>query len=246
MVDPSAAFQIELETFRIDHEQATQFFYAFEAVHATAARSKPVYNLLDGSALFWNTILGGLQTSTFIALGRVFDTNVPHGVYRALRIAEDHPEIFVKSHHGWTPAPKDFRRLRTHFQRRKSLYEQKYDPVRDHFAHRLMTDSEAINVVVAAVNLRELERVLAFLASFYSALWHAFANGLKPVLSPRRYSAARMRRREPSDARGVSERITHEAERFLRAAASVSRNDEGRSLLPLSTQENLQNRTAPM
>lgn len=236
-----AEFEQELETFRIDYEQVGQFFYAYLAVHATARESKDVYHLVNGSALFWNTLLGGLQTATFIALGRIFDTKTPHGLYRVLRISQEYPEIFSKpflarrkqgkAQHppGWLaeyleqvyePSPEDFRRLKRHVQERKTIYERNYDPVRDHFAHRLTADSQKIDALFAAMNIRELQRMVGFLAALYDALWELFTNGEKPRLRPQRYSTARMRRL-PSHRGNVQERITHEAEAFLRAAATA-------------------------
>jgi hypothetical protein len=65
-----AEFERELEVFRTEAEGAAQFFYAYLAIHAAAGAKKPVYRLLNTAPLFWNTILGGLQTSAFVTLGR--------------------------------------------------------------------------------------------------------------------------------------------------------------------------------
>ena len=73
MTSPEARFERELEVFRTEAEAAMQFFYAYLTVHAVAKDHKPVYRLLNTAPLFWNTNLGALQTSAFIALGRVFD-----------------------------------------------------------------------------------------------------------------------------------------------------------------------------
>jgi hypothetical protein len=64
-------FARELEIFRTEAQSAAQFFYAFLAVHAAAGARKPVHRLLNTAPLFWNTVLGGLQTAAFVALGRV-------------------------------------------------------------------------------------------------------------------------------------------------------------------------------
>ncbi len=234
-------FKEELERFRVDHEQAGQFFYAELAVHATARESEDVYHLLNGSTLFWNTLVGALQAAAFIALGRVFDTGKPQGVYRVLRISHDHPEIFSKPFlarrkgkklhaasslteymkHVYEPSPEDFRRLRRHLQKRKTIYEKNYDPIRDnYFAHNVATKAEEVEELFAATNIQELQRMVGFLAALHSALWSLFENGERPLLRPQRYSTARMRK-FPSYRGSVQERITHEAEAFLRAAATM-------------------------
>ena len=73
MPPPDADFETQLELFRTEAESAIQFFYAWDAVHTVAAKNKTVFRLLNQAPLFWNTSLGALQTSTLVALGRVFD-----------------------------------------------------------------------------------------------------------------------------------------------------------------------------
>lgn len=57
MADPTTEFEHQLETFRVEAEAATRFFYAYLSIHAVAGEHKSVYGLLNGSALFWNTAL---------------------------------------------------------------------------------------------------------------------------------------------------------------------------------------------
>jgi HEPN superfamily AbiU2-like protein len=90
-------FERELGVFPTEAETAAQFFYAFLAIHAAAGAKKPVYRLLNTTPLFWNTILGGLQTAAFVALGRVFDPNSMHSVDQLIRLAIDNPQIFSKA-----------------------------------------------------------------------------------------------------------------------------------------------------
>jgi hypothetical protein len=126
-----AEFKRELEVFRGEASEASQFLYAFLSVHAVAGESEHVYRLLNTAPLFWNTILGGLQTAAFIALGRVFDRQSAHSVDRLLNLASKNPHIFSKAalgrrkredspgRHEWlasylqtayVPTPRDLRR----------------------------------------------------------------------------------------------------------------------------------------
>jgi hypothetical protein len=73
MPTPDALFARELNIFRTETEQATQFYFALLAINDVARDDKMVRALLNRTALFWNTCAGALQTSAFIALGRVFD-----------------------------------------------------------------------------------------------------------------------------------------------------------------------------
>ena len=96
MTTPEGQFERELEIFRTEAEGGTQFFYAYLAVHAAAARRKAVHRLLNEAPLFWNTCLAALQTASFMALGRIFDNDSDHNLSKILRITNDHPEIFSK------------------------------------------------------------------------------------------------------------------------------------------------------
>src|SRR3990172_5585484 len=90
-------FERELEIFRTETEAGAQFFYAYLAVHSVGANSKPVYALLNETPLFWNTILGALQTAAFIALGRVFDKDCrAHSLEKLFCVARDNPQLFSR------------------------------------------------------------------------------------------------------------------------------------------------------
>jgi hypothetical protein len=246
MSNPAADFERELEIFRGEAESAAQFFYSYLTVHAVAAEKDSVYQVLNRHALFWNTALAALQLGTFITLGRVFDQQSPHNVDRLLGLAQKNPGIFSKSalaqrKQGTAPAPpswlpeylksayvpkaSDFRRLRKYVRDRRRLYEAKYRDLRHKvFAHKEVTEPDAVAALFAKTNIRELERTLALLGSLHEALWQLFFNGHRPSLRPRRYSVRRMRDL-PSPAsrrRGVQERITHEAEEFLTLAAGAA------------------------
>jgi hypothetical protein len=246
MTTPDERFERELEVFRTEAEASAQFFYADLAVHAVAGDQKPVHELLNKAPLFWNTCLGALQTATFIALGRLFDQGSPHNLDRLLRIAQDNPQIFSKVALGrrrqandsqkpewleeflrnaYEPKPADFRRIRAHIKKRRRIWESNYRDLRHKFfAHKVVSDQTEIAALFGKTNIRELQRVFAFLGSLYEALWQLFFNGRKPVLRPLRYSVKRIRA-QPSPAathKTVQEKITHEAEHFLKGAAGIS------------------------
>jgi hypothetical protein len=242
MTTPAERFERELEIFRTEAEAGTQFFYADLAVHAVAADRKAVYELLNQTPLFWNTCLGALQTATFIALGRIFDQGSDHNIDKLLRIAQDNPEIFSKAALGrrrqgkeaekpewldeflrnaFEPTPKDFRRIRAYIRKRRKIYENNYRELRHKvYAHKAASDAESA-ALFAKTNVRELQRVFAFLCSLHEALWQLFFNGRRPVLRPRRYSIKRIRALPPPSKwhQAVQEKITHEAEQFLTSAA---------------------------
>jgi hypothetical protein len=244
---PEQQFQHELEVFRTEEETATQFFYAYVAVHSVAYDNETIEALLNTAPLFWNTCMGALQTGAFIALGRIFDQNSTHNIDRLLRLAQDNKNIFSKAalarrkqgdatarppwldeflREKYEPTAMDFRRLRAHVKKWRRIYENTYRDVRHKwFAHKEISDPASL---FQKGSIRELQRLFAFLGSLYNALWQLFFNGLKPVLRPRRYSVIQIRRMPaPTWKRGaVQETITREAEQFLMAACAMRRRDK--------------------
>jgi len=96
-MSPEARFERELEQLRHDSNAAIQFLYAWISFHACAGIDAKIRRGINLTPLFWNTSLGALQTSLFIALGRIFDRNPKsHSLDRLLREAIQHPTIFSK------------------------------------------------------------------------------------------------------------------------------------------------------
>ncbi len=241
MIKPEDIFANEFEVFRTEAESAIQFFYSFLTVHAVAGEHREVVRLLNRAPLFWNTVLGALQTSTFIALGRVFDQKSKHNVDRLLRIAQSNMDIFSKvalagrkrrasaNADEWlddylrdvyVPSADDFRRLRGHVAKRRRAYEDNYRALRHlFFAHREVSAKEDVQALFDKTNVRELQQLLIFLRRLHETLWQLYNNGLKPTLRPARYSVRRIREQPSPEDRGraLQERLTHEIEAFLTA-----------------------------
>ena len=241
MLSPSADFEIQLELFRTEAQSALQFFYAWDATHAVAAKDKAVFRLLNEAPLFWNTALGALQASALVALGRVFDPDPGnHSVTRLLALAHANLDIFSKDalatrkrklspnadewlpeylKTAYVPTREDFRKLKRHVAIRRNTYEEKYRPLRHKvFAHRGVTTPTQVGELFAKTNLRELRQLLVFLGRLYEALWQLYFNGNKPTLRPARYSVQRILEQPPPNVKraNLQEKLVHETRSFLK------------------------------
>lgn len=137
---PEKEFEQELECFRREIETGIHALFAYLSIHTTAKNRPSIQNKLNATPHFWTTVLYSLQSTQFIALGRIFDNNSPHNVYRLLKLVRENSDIFSKEalaarkHAGsdnadeWLPKylktvhepdTTDFRRLRQHVSRRK-------------------------------------------------------------------------------------------------------------------------------
>ena len=244
MPAPAEDFENQLELFRTEAESAIQFFYSWDAVHAVAAKDKAVVRLLNQAPLFWNTNLGALQTSTLVALGRVFDPDPKnHSVTRLLALAHANLDIFSKDslagrkRKGSTNADEwlsdylvdvheanneDFRRLKRHLSARRKIYEASYRPLRHKvFAHRGVASHVEVGELFAKTNIREMQKLLVFLGRFHEVLWQLYFNGQKPTLRPARFSLKRiLEQPSPNSKYGkLQERLIHETKAFLTAHA---------------------------
>lgn len=243
---PATEFERELEVFRNEVTGATQLFYAHLGIHAAMHDREEITDWINQAPLFWASCLYGLQSSAFIAVGRVFDQDPKskHNIDKLIRIAQNNPAIFSKQALGarkqgasrnwpdwldgyldqaYVPGAEDFRRLRKHIAKWRSIYNDKYRPIRHQlFAHRGVS-GDASKALWQKTQVREFQLLLRFLRQLHEALWELFHNGKRPVLRAQRYSAKNMRDRPSKAGRAneVHERVMFEAESFLRKCCGL-------------------------
>ncbi len=239
MAYSSADFEFELDLFRREVESGIQFLYSYLAIHGLAAKYKPVKHTLNEAPLFWNTILGALQTGMFIVPGRIFDQDSKHNVDRLLMLTRNNRQLFLRQslrrrkavdnnqEPDWLdkyvadahePTANDFRELRIHVKRWRQVYNDKYRDIRrKYYAHRELSQKEEIDALFSKTQIRELQTMFLMLHSIYEALWGLYHNGQKPIVRRRRVSLERMLRNTSSSGSGsdIHVRLVSEAKEFL-------------------------------
>ena len=128
-------FLQELDNFRKECEATSQLLYVYLAIHSYARRRRPVVRMLGSSALFWNTVLYGLQAASLITLHRIFDQDPKslHNIDVLMKLARNNQSMFTTAalrkrrlkRNGsapewldefmsdrYEPTPNDFRRLK--------------------------------------------------------------------------------------------------------------------------------------
>lgn len=214
MTPTEISFEAELEIFRREVDSAIQFFYASLAVNGYAFKNKPALAALNDTPLFWNTVKGARQASTWMTLGRIFDQTSSHNVDKIVQLAQRHRAMFTKaalasrkrqaspSADKWLPqylanvhepTADELRRLRKHVAKRRRIYEDKYKAIRDKlYAHKEVVETAEVSKLFAKTTIRDVEAIIIFLKKLHLTLWELFFNGQKPVLRPIPYSASRM------------------------------------------------------
>ena len=239
------AFSDELEVFRTEAESAIQFFYAYLTINSALADNEKALRIVNEAPLFWVTIAGALQTSSLIALGRVFDQNSQHNIDRLLKVARDNADIFSKGalearkrkgsenadewidgymKNVYVPTASDFRRLRRYVSKYRKVYENGCRDIRRKFyAHKELSRPDDVQKLFARTNIREMQKLSIFLSRLHECLLELFHNGRKPVLRPMEYSVKAMRKAEISgwQSRHVQKQMVHEVEKFFRILSCV-------------------------
>jgi hypothetical protein len=198
-----ADFEQRLEALDRDSRQCAIFAYT-QAALDYQANDFEIRDRLNQHAGFWNGVIGALQTSAFIALGRIFDDDRgTHNADELLRFAQNAPGIFSrqalearKIREGLLPQQAKqyaadryelsrggLAQLRGEFQKRQDLYRDKVSPIRHKvFAHAGRLDRTARDALFTALFRRSLEDLVVFTLRLHIALWQLYHNGLEPVL----------------------------------------------------------------
>ena len=229
-------FEVELEMFRTEVEQAKQFFYAELTINAEAGEDERILAFMNRTPLLWNTMQYALVKGTFVALGRIFDTdpNV-HGIARLMRLVHKHKDMFSRSAlakrkpefpnlaaTAHEPTIAHFRGLKRDVSRWRNIFEQQYKPLRSRlYAHR--ERAVAVEELFQGTRIDQVEEMLAFLGSVHTTLWHAFVNGEELRLKPEPHSVHEMRKHaiEGRGGKTAQEHIVKQAREFLRHAARL-------------------------
>jgi len=242
MKSPETEFTRELEVFYSELTEAITYFYSWITMLTVARDDNRVSTFLNQRRLFWNSVLGALNTASFIVLGRIFDEDPStHNIKRLLEIAWSNLTIFSKEalaerkrrfsadadewlteylRKVYVPTANDIRRLQRYVAVRRKIYKKKYQPLRHRLlAHKERIDSADIKALYTKTEIRELEQLLIFLRRLYEALSELLINGRKPNLPVARYSIKAMRER-PSPGHRLStvpESLIRETEQFLKS-----------------------------
>jgi len=203
-------FRGMLEVLRKDQREASQFFYASIATHNLASKSKEVADALNENPLYWNTVLGSLETSFFIALNRIFDNKSRHNIQKLIAFLKANSEELlspgalearkmegVRQQGGsetpaWLPKyidsanyPDDkyFLRLERYVNKYKKIYTDNYAKIRHEvLAHNVTVRRVEVSKLYMKTNVRVVSRILSFVDAAYEYIWQMAWNGRRVSL----------------------------------------------------------------
>lgn len=196
-------FEINELLKEIDKEitVAAQAFFAWKSIHSVAAKDKNIVKAINTNALSWNIYLHSLQTTFFIAIGRIFDVNPQScSIHLLFRQCTENIEKFHKSsleqrkideaagvrpdylntflQNVYEPKEADFKKLKKNVSRVQKCYEDKFRRIRHKvFAHN---DSEYIanpGDLFANATIDDAEDILNTLYKVERVIWDLYTNG---------------------------------------------------------------------
>lgn len=197
-------FDGHLTALKNDGRAASIFVYSEITLNHFFGGDTDLFDRVNEHAGFWNGVLAALQTSGFIALGRMYDQDgSTHSLHALLRFIEDYRGIFRPSalevrrqaigmtpedahsyaEGSWTLKASDLVPIRTEFEEFQRLYKASIEPIRHKvFAHAGKISRQELNDLFTGVFLRDLERMVVFPLRLERALSRLYVDGVAPTL----------------------------------------------------------------
>ena len=237
------AFAAAHETYRKQCEGAAQFLYAYFAVRALATRNEAVLASLNRAARYWTTSDFALLSAGIIELGKIFDRRRDgHNVYYVLDYAADNIGVFSKEafaerrrggaeiapdrlnesiEEAFEPTRDDFRAIRTIIDEQRSIYNDRYKPLRDEFfAHTPKILETSLQERLDDTGVDELQRMVSLLVALSDALRDTFCHGAKLILRPHEHSVVALLD-DPANYSSIMARTVRDTERVLYQLADL-------------------------
>jgi hypothetical protein len=184
------------ELIRRDIDGAVASNTTYFKIHNLGASDSDIAYKYHRTAEFWNVTTYSLQTTFFIAFGRIFDRRSDSfSVQGLVEATIEHPGLFAKNavrerkreaskifgttpdppwlteyiERAWEPARKDLEPLRDALSPYEKKVKEVYRPLRHaYFAHRGQASEDAIAALFGKTLIVEVAEILTFL---YTLVW---------------------------------------------------------------------------
>jgi len=196
-------FWEHVQSVSAEVDDALAVFHTYEEILRLGSEEDAVFRAFNANAMFWNVEKVSLQTTIFVALNRLFETD-PNAlsIHRLLNETLAHPKFFSRDalrkrkcdlkigpeyldamiDSAWAPADASELRylknaLKPHFRKFTEIYQ----PIRHwYYAHRLLQTDKPVAELFSLTSRNELGQILNFLHELVEGIWHLYQNGMKP------------------------------------------------------------------
>lgn len=187
--------------FQAEVGTAAKAFFLWKAINNLASEDEEIYRGLNEQAFSWSILTHSLQTTFFIVLGRLFDTDGDaFSVHAFLRTCIENIGQFNKDalrkrklavsggvvpewldeymESVYVPEEKDFQIMRGELSKRQKQYEAVYRPIRNMVvAHKDAATLENVEALFGKTDVTEIEALLCFLHQIQEAVFQLLHNG---------------------------------------------------------------------
>lgn len=241
---PVRDFEKQLNNFDLEATVVASYVYAEMSIQHAASKSKKLLAVLNRTPLFWRTCYASLQSSAYVALGRVFDLRSPYNIEALIASMEYDMSVFSrsalaarKSSAGFADPTKlqqyvanahildlsDIRRIRQAVARRRLIYDRAIMPVRHQYlAHRQAHGSSNVQSLYGKGKVKEMWNLSCFLHHLRQTLWNLYNNGSKPELRVRSRHSPRVMYDHSGNYSGPHERIVRDVRTLMGILEEVS------------------------
>lgn len=197
--------------FRAEVGTAAQAFFLWKGINNCAAGDRGIYRGLNEQALSWNILTHSLQTTFFIVLGRLFDTDRnAFSVYAFLRrcienigqfgkdalrerklaasagVVPEWLDDYIES--AYVPEEKDFQIMRGELSKRQKQYEKIYRPIRNMvMAHKDAATMDNVESLFGKTRVEHIERLLWFMHQIQEMVFQLLHNGRPTKIGDHRF-----------------------------------------------------------
>ena len=239
---PVRDFAKQLENLELEATVIANYVYAEWAMHHAASKSKKLLSVLNRTPTIWKTIHASLQTSAYLALGRVFDLKSPYNIEALLASMELDIAVFSTSSLGIRKASSGFSdptKLRTYLstahaltrddigklrravKRRRDVYDRAIMPVRHQYLAHRQAHRGSAQALYAKGKVKEMWQLSRFLQHFYNQLWMLYHNGHKPELRGAPRYSPKIMYDKPSPESGPQERTVRDVRELMNILRSA-------------------------
>ena len=190
-----------LQHFSAEVGGAAQAFFLWKGINNCATDDREIYHVLNKQALSWNILTRSLQTTFFIVLGRLFDTDKDAFSAQAfLKGCIDNIDQFSKDalrkrklegssgavpewlenymEEAYVPEVKDFQILRGELSKQRQHYEKIYRPIRNMvIAHKDAAFMENVESLFGNTSIEDIEKFLWFLHQIEEVIFRLLYDG---------------------------------------------------------------------
>lgn len=175
-------------------------YFSWKSFHDELCKSKKVADCFNDSSYYWSTVQYSLQLTTFISIGRLFDTDgQSFNLNRIINNCIEHIDEFSSESlskrkgefkrieayiaSSYQPEEQHFLRLKGPVSKWRAVYEKKLKPVRNNLlAHSDYSTISSGKDLFGDIVIEDLEGIVLFVCQFRQHLWQLYHNGRNSTL----------------------------------------------------------------